>query len=56
MEEEVPDGVVKDLTCPLCGGLFRDAYTISECLHTCLLSLSILTVLFSFSLTSISFV
>ena len=23
------------LTCPLCGRLFRDAATITECLHTC---------------------
>jgi len=23
------------LSCPLCGRLFRDAATITECLHTC---------------------
>lgn len=36
--EPVPETVLQDLTCPLCGGLFRDAYTSSECLHSCLFS------------------
>ena len=36
--EAVPDAVLADFTCPLCGGLFRDAYTSTECLHSCLLS------------------
>lgn len=29
------DVIAACMTCPLCHNLFRDATTISECLHTC---------------------
>lgn len=40
----------KHFTCSICHGYFRDAHTISECLHTCKCIINIDIILINFSI------